>query len=343
MRQFIDPLDIKIAYRRNFISTLYGILFCSIIGIVALFSAEYIPIGAVTIAIILGIMVGNITKLGEFFEKGIHFTEKRILPFAIALMGVNLNFMILKELGYKSILIIIVGIVVTIMSSIALAKVFKFDKKFALLLGIGNGICGSSAIAATEQIIGVKKEEVGLSIAIVNFLGTIGVFLLPAISTVILKLNNIASGLLIGNTLQAVGQVVAAGFSIDEIAGQTATIVKMGRILMLTPVIFILIIIFSGRNTAPIDGRRIKKVGIPLFIIGFTLLSLVPTFELLPEKHIEIIGNVSHYALILAMAGIGLKITFANILRDGKSALLIGSINFTIQIMFSSSMLWLLA
>jgi uncharacterized integral membrane protein (TIGR00698 family) len=326
----------------NISNPFYGIALCTIIGIAALFSSEYIPVGSVTLAIIFGMVVGNITKLGEAFAKGIHFTEKQILPLAIALMGVNLNFMVLKELGYKSILIIMVAIIITLLSSLLLAKVFNFDKKFALLLGIGNGICGSAAIAATEQIIGVQKKDVGLSVAIVNFLGTLGIFLLPTFSTVLLNFNNIDSGVLIGNTLQAIGQAVAAGYSIDEVAGQTATIIKMGRILMLTPVVFMLILVFSRKNRVSRAGRKTKQQGIPLFIIGFILLSLGPTFGLLPKGVIAIISQISHYALIVAMAGIGLKITFDNILRDGKAALLIGSIIFLIQIMFSSSMLLLL-
>jgi uncharacterized integral membrane protein (TIGR00698 family) len=309
--------------------------------VLAVFSADSVPLGAVTVAIILGIAVGNISSLGSSLGKGIDFTERRFLPFAIALMGVNLNFLILRELGVKSILIIVAGIAVTLLSAIGLARIFNFDSKFALLLGIGNGVCGSSAIVATEQIIGAKKEDVGLSIAIVNFLGTIGIAILPIISSVFLELNSINSGLLIGNTLQAIGQVVAAGFSIDEIAGQTATIVKMGRILMLTPLIFTLILIFSRKKVAPAEGEKTKKIGIPLFIVGFTVLSLVPTFGLLSENSIQLISEVGRYALIIAMAAIGLKISFASILKDGKKALLIGSLIFLVQIVFSSSMVML--
>lgn len=316
-------------------------MLCATIGVLAVFSADSVPLGAVTVAIILGIAVGNISSLGSSLGKGIDFTERRFLPFAIALMGVNLNFLILRELGVKSILIIVAGIAVTLLSAIGLARIFNFDSKFALLLGIGNGVCGSSAIVATEQIIGAKKEDVGLSIAIVNFLGTIGIAILPIISSVFLELNSINSGLLIGNTLQAIGQVVAAGFSIDEIAGQTATIVKMGRILMLTPLIFTLILIFSRKKVAPAEGEKTKKIGIPLFIVGFTVLSLVPTFGLLSENSIQLISEVGRYALIIAMAAIGLKISFASILKDGKKALLIGSLIFLVQIVFSSSMVML--
>ena len=316
-----------------------GTLLCIVIGVCALFFSEYIPIGAVVIAILLGMIVGNTIELGEIVTKGVTFSETHILSFAIALLGVDLNFVILRELGYKSILIIIAAMAVTIFSSIVFAKIFKFKKRFALLLGIGNGICGSSAIAATKQIIGANEEEVGLSIAIVNFLGTIGIFLLPFIGTVLLGFSEINSGILIGNTLAAVGQVIAAGFSVSEASGQTATIIKMVRILMISPVVFILILTFSRKFLK--HGSGIKSNGIPLFIVGFILFSFIPNFELLPEVYIRTISKISRYALIVAMAGIGLKITIGSVLKNGKSALLIGGLIFLLQIVFSSSMIFL--
>ncbi|MCP5049338.1 MAG: putative sulfate exporter family transporter, partial [bacterium] len=313
---------------------IYGIILCIVIGIVSLLLSAYIPIGGVSIAIILGIVIGNILKPGEIFKKGITYSESRILSLAIILMGVNLNFLVLRNLGYKSILLIIGAVAVTLLSSIVLAKIFKFDGKFALLLGIGNGICGASAIAAVKPIIGKNETEVGLSISIVNFLGTIGIFLLPFIGGVVLKFTDLDAGVLIGNTLQAVGQVVAAGFSISEPTGHVATIVKMGRILMLIPIVLIFIFAFSRKDTGRAGGEETKKTGVPIFIIGFILFSLIPTFGLLPEDYIKVVSKISHYALIIAMAGIGLKITFGSILRDGKKALLIGSLIFVLQILF---------
>ncbi len=326
---------------KNFRQYGYGLVLCILIGIVSLFLGGYTPLGAVTIAIVLGIGVGNLAKLGDRFEKGIKFSEKQVLPLSIALMGVNLNYLILKELGYQSLLLVIAGIVVTLAVSVFLAKIFAFDQKVALLLGIGNGICGSSAIAATEQIIGVKKQDVGLSIAIVNFLGTIGMFLLPIIATLFLKFDNLNSGLLIGNTLQAVGNVVAAGFSVSPLSGQTATIVKMARILMLTPVIFGLLFVFTNKTTPEANTKNAKFYKVPAFIIGFIVFSLIPTLSLLPEAYIDVISTASHYLLVVAMAGIGLKTTIASIIKDGKSALLIGSLTFVVQIVFSTGVIFL--
>jgi len=321
------------------ISTGYGIILCMILSGTAVFLSSFVHLGAVTIAIILGIILGNTAKPGKLFEKGISFCEKHILAFAIALMGINLNFLILKKLGYRSVLLIVTGVAVTIVSALIFARLFHFDRRFALLLGIGNGICGSSAIAATKDLVGAKKEEVGLSIAIVNFLGTIGIFLLPLLASVLLKNGDINPGILIGNTLQAVGQVVAAGFTVSDLTGQTATIVKMTRILMLYPVFFILIMAFASEKKINNDGEKVKKPAVPIFIIGFILFSFIPTFSLLPETYIKMISRLGHYSLILAMAGIGLRITIQSILQDGKKALLIGGLVFSIQLIFSSSML----
>jgi uncharacterized integral membrane protein (TIGR00698 family) len=237
---------------------IYGIGLCIIIGVIAKFTSQYVPLGAVAIAILIGIVVGNSIKLGETFKSGIAFSEKQLLSFAIALMGVNLNYVLLQKLGYKTVGLIIVAMSVTIITAIILGKLLKVDPKLSLLLGIGSGVCGSSAIAATEKIIDAKEEDVGLSIAIVNFLGTIGIFLLPLIGAVILKLSHVNAGILIGNTLQAVGQVTAGAFSISEETGQTATIVKMGRVLMLTPIILVLLFCFKSGKTEQGAKKGVK-------------------------------------------------------------------------------------
>jgi uncharacterized integral membrane protein (TIGR00698 family) len=316
----------------------YGIVLCVAIGLLAVFVGSYLPVGAVVVAIILGIIVGNTIKLKDVFKGGITFCEKHVLSLAIAMMGINLNFMILQKLGFKSIVLVVCAMLVTILTALLLGKIFKLNKTFAILLGIGNGVCGSSAIAATEKVIGAKEEEVGLSIAIVNFYGALGIFIIPFVAKVICNFDYFNSGILAGNTLQAVGQVVAAGEFIGGVAKEIATIVKMTRILMLLPIVFILIFCFKQNNSSK---DNIKKPKIPLFIIGFVFFSLLPTFGLVSAEQVKIIGKISSYLLIVAMSGIGLKITFRSILNNGRLALLIGGFIFLVQIVFSSVAIWL--
>ena len=317
---------------------IYGLILTTTIGIISFILSKFIPIGAVSIAIVLGILFSNIIKIKTYFYKGIYFSEKTLLSISIALMGFNLDFTILKALGIKSIILIISGILTTLIISLLLSKKIKLNKKYALTLGIGNAICGSSAIASTKDILKAKDEQVGISIAIVNFLGTIGIFIVPLLATLFLN-KNIEYGLLIGNTLQAVGQVVAGGFSINENVGEISIIVKMGRILMLTPLIIILIIIFREKKyTSNISKYSLLK-NIPLFIILFTVFSIITTLKILPKEIINIFSKTGSYTLIIAMVGIGLKISFKNILKDGKTALIVGSLIFLFQIIFNLIMI----
>jgi uncharacterized integral membrane protein (TIGR00698 family) len=292
--------------------------------------SNFILIGSVTIAIIVGIIINNSINIPNKYNQGISYAEKNILAFAIALMGINLNFSILSQLGIKTIILIVFSMIFTIFSAIIVGKFYNINKKFSLLLGIGNAVCGSSAISATAPIIKPQANFIGISIAIVNFLGTIGIFLVPAIA-IGLGLNDIDAGILVGNTLQAVGQVTAGGFGISNEAGISATTVKMGRVLLLTPVILILIYIFNKNNT----NTKTKTKNIPTFILFFILFSLMSSFSLVNENIQDFISSLSHFSLIVAMSAIGLKINFNSIKNDGKTALKIASIVFILQILFT--------
>lgn len=313
-----------------------GLVLSITIAVVAWLCAFIIPIGSVAIAIILGVIVGNIIKLDSSYSTGITYAEKTLLGYAIALMGINLDFGVLSALGFKTIVIIILGMIVTIYSSVLLGRFFGIDKKFALLLGIGNGVCGASAISASAPVLKADKNSIGISIAIVNLLGTIGIFLVPFIAFSF-GLNEIDAGILVGNTLQAVGQVTAGGFSISHDAGVSATAVKMGRVLLLTPLIFILIYMFHVKSSE----ENTKGAKVPGFIIVFVLMSLLSSFGIVGETLKTIISNASHILLIIAMAAIGLKIHFSSIKSDGKVALKLASIVFIIQILFTLTLLWI--
>lgn len=311
-------------------NSIKGLSLSGVIALLAFISSFFIPLGSVTLAIIIGVIVGNLIQFDHSYDSGITYAEKTLLAYAIALMGIELDFNILAALGLKTIMIIVVGMVATIWLSVYIGKYLHLDKKFALLLGIGNGVCGASAISATAPIINTQKSFIGISIAIVNLLGTIGIFFVPFIAFVF-GLNEIEAGILVGNTLQAVGQVTAGGFSISETAGVSATAVKMGRVLLLTPLVFILLYIFHAKNS----DENTKGAKVPGFIIVFVLMSLVSSFGLVSEPLKNIISNTSELFLLLAMAAIGLKIHFSSIKSDGQLAFKVASIVFILQIILT--------
>ncbi len=318
-----------------------GIILCSILAIIASFMGKYaFGLGSTTVALLLGIIAGNTIKYTPLLP-GIESVEKKLLPFAIAVLGVQLNLLDLQALGSKAILLILTIVPFTIILSLALGKFFGLTKSQSILLGSGNAICGSSAIAGVNKVIKANQEEVGLSIAAVNLMGTIGLFTFP----VILKLMDFSqeqSGFSLGGSLQAVGHAVAAGFGMSDDIGKTAIIIKMGRVLMLGPVVIILGIINSKNKIQKDDNIKVA-LPVPLFIIGFFAMSLLSTFVLTNENTISSIQHIGKTLLNIAMAGIGMRIVFSALIKQGPKILcveiIIGAIMFGATIALSSILL----
>jgi uncharacterized integral membrane protein (TIGR00698 family) len=302
-----------------------------------------VPLGGVVIAIILGIVIANIFNIKDEYQKGIKYCATIILGFAIALMGIDLNFSSLSQLGFKVIFAIISTMSIAIILSVLLAKYFNIPKKLALLLGCGNGVCGSAAISAVSPIIQANKQDIATSIGIVNLLGVIGLFIMPIIILSTASMfDNLDASILIGNTLQAVGQVSGAGFSINNEVGVTSTTIKMGRVLMLTPLLIVIIVLYANhqaktiKNNIAIKNTKIntifKSIKIPIFIIFFIIFSFISSLDLVSSQTKNIISNISSFALIFAMSGLALGIHFSHIKKNGIRALKLASVVFVVQI-----------
>ncbi|MBM7624571.1 YeiH family protein [Sporohalobacter salinus] len=311
-----------------------GLILAIVIGLSGKYLSNWVShLGGVTSAIILGIVVGNLFKLEGDYNSGIKFAAKKVLALAIVLMGLKLELNVLAELGLSSILIIMVMVVSTISIGYLLGRMMGLSKAFSFLLGVGNAVCGSSAIAAVKPVVEGKEEEVGLSISVVNLLGTIGIFLMPFL-TYALKLADPVSGLMIGSTLQATGQVVASSFSISDTVGKLATVVKMGRILMLGPVVLVLSLLIDQES----DSAK-SKVSIPPFIIGFFILSIIGTLHFLPQGMITFLKSLGELLLIVAMAGIGLRVRISSLIKQGLQALVVGALIFISQLILIISLI----
>lgn len=324
-----------------------GLLASVAIATVASTITHFISFSTATVAIILGLIVGNIFystfhKPEAGFQSGVKWAEKDLLMFAIALMGINLNFTMLANLGFKTILIIVLGMIFTIFMGLLLGRLFKLNPKLSLMIGIGNGVCGSSAIAATSGVAKVNNNDVGVSIALVNLMGTVGIFLAPFLAH-LLGFTDIQAGIYTGNTLQAVGQAVAAGFSISPEAGHYATVVKMGRVLLLVPLV--LILIYIAKRESKKEGEDVgkkAKIGVPSFIIWFVAFSVVASLGWLPKEVEGYIAMTSHYITLIAMSAIGLMIHFGTIMKTAGTAFKVSSLLFALQLMFSALLISML-
>lgn len=316
---------------KRYRSLLTGLLTVLIVGIISWYLGGIIPtLGGVTLAILLGILVGNVLNNNQSVVNGAVFAEKKLLPVAIVFLGVELQLVTLAQLGLPAIIIILISMSTALLMSIYLGKLFGFSREFSILMGAGNAVCGSSAVAATSLAIDADEADIGISISIVNLLGTIGIFLIPAIIR-ILTFSDLQGGLLIGGTLQAVGQVVAAGFSVNDDVGNIATVVKMGRILMLGPVIVLIgIWIRSHAQTGKTKAKA--RIQIPRFILGFFAMSLLASLSVFSPDVLAFLKSAGKFLLIIAMAGIGMRIQLQSLFQSGIRSLMYGGMIWLIQI-----------
>ena len=153
-----------------------GLGFTFIIALISLLLSK-IPIleniGSLTIAILIAIVYRHFKGYPTRYRNGIEFSSKRLLKFAIILYGLKLN---INEIITKGATLLAVDVGVVIFSIIGiyfLNKWIKGDAKLGILLGIGTGICGAAAIAATSSILKSREKDTAISIGIIALIGTI--------------------------------------------------------------------------------------------------------------------------------------------------------------------------
>ena len=309
-----------------------GLLLSSILALLSIYFSQFLSLGAIAIAIFLGFIINSLfsNKL-ELFQDGISFSEKTLLSVAIILLGSYIDIAIFNYLSFYNILFIIFLIIISILVCYYLGRFLGISKNLSLLLGIGNAICGSSAIAGSSKILNANEDEIGISISIINALGAISIFSFPFfLLNIFPHFSNEQNGFIIGSTIQAFGQVTATGFIINNEVGEFATIIKMIRIVLLGPVLIALNLLVSNHQINKSRG----SLYLPKFIIGFILFSILVSFNILPDNIILTIQKLSKILLTIAMVGIGLKISLFDINKLGAKALIVALIGFCIQISF---------
>ncbi|ATD31819.1 YeiH family protein [Macrococcoides bohemicum] len=317
----------------------HGVILCSIIAVIATLLGQLFPIiGGIIFSIILGIIISNAIKLPDQYQPGIKFASKKILQYAIIVMGFTLNLRVVVEMGLSSLPITLTTITAALLTSLWLGKVMNIGENIRTLIGVGTAICGGSAIAAASPIVDAKEDEVAFSLSTIFLFNIIAVFIFPVIGHTI-GLSDIGFGHFAGTAINDTSSVVAAGYAYSETAGDTATIIKLVRALMIIPVCLILVMVQLKKSEK--RAFSIKKV-FPWFILYFFLASVVTSIINLPEAIISYIKMLSTFMISIAMAGIGLSVSIKQFRSIGIKPVLLGASVWFVVAGISLIMQWLL-
>ena len=297
-----------------------------VIAITAQFLSEHYGAPAMLMALLLGIAFHFLAEEGKCVA-GINFTAKTVLRFGVALLGARISIELLIGLGINLLLLVILGVIATILISLLAARLLNRGWRIALLTGGSVAICGASAAMAIAAVLPKNEHsERNLLFTVlgVTVLSTVAMVAYPILGHA-LGMDEQSIGVFLGATIHDVAQVVGAGFSVSSNAGDTATLVKLIRVSMLAPVVLVFALLFRDiPDDGPSDDKPAGKPPlVPGFVIAFLVLAGINSIGLMPDRVSTFFGDVSRWALLIAIAAVGMKSSLRTISDVGGQAIIL--------------------
>ncbi|HEU5141514.1 MAG TPA: putative sulfate exporter family transporter [Bacillales bacterium] len=269
-------------------------------------------VGSMACSIILAVIYRQIWGYPKALKEGIDFSGKKLLRYAIVLYGLKLNIDVILNQGLPLLARDAFTIAFAIVLTLFIAKWMKADTPLSLLLGIGTGVCGASAIAAASPIVKAKEEDTAIGVGIIALMGTVFALIYTVIRP-FLPLSGMEYGIWSGVSLHEIAHVALAAAPAGQDPLAVALLAKLGRVFLLVPLSFVLMFWMKRRSNGKMDAEA--KTPFPWFLIGFVIMSLIGSYVIgdyvkVHDSVLSGIGNLSHFILTAAMVGLGLNVSF---------------------------------
>ena len=301
-----------------------GIALCLLIALPAWALGQWLPVvGGPVFAILIGMVITLLMPRKDWCRSGVTFTSKKVLQYAVVLLGFGMNLSEILAKGKQSLPIILSTISISLIVAFVLYKALRLKKNSAILIGVGSSICGGSAIAATAPVIQASDEEVAQSISVIFLFNILAALIFPTLGG-LLGLSDTGFGLFAGTAINDTSSVTAAAAAWDGIHGSNtldaATIVKLTRTLAIIPITLALAL-FRTRQAKQEDGAKIslKKI-FPFFV----LFAVITTVCQLPASVTGPLKDLSKFLIIMAMAAVGMNTNIVQLVKTGGKPILTG-------------------
>lgn len=288
-----------------------GLLLVVTIAFAATFVSDHYGGPQLLYALFFGIAF-NFLAADPRTKPGVDFAGRTILRIGVALLGARITFEKVAQIGWLQVAALALIVALTISFGIACARLFSYQARVGLLTGGAVAICGASAALAISAAIPRDRDKhrmTVLTVVGVTTLSTIAMVTYPALAK-LLGFSDVQSGIFMGASIHDVAQVVGAGYLVSDTAGDTATVVKLFRVSLLVPVVFIAALVF---RSSPGDETASRPPLLPLFLIGFCSLAIIGSFGLIPAPAGEGMSSASRWCLVVAIAALGVKTSFEQI------------------------------
>lgn len=313
-----------------------GILLCLAIAIPSWFIGTAFPIiGGAVIAILTGMVLTLIMKNKGVLDSGIKFTSKKVLQWAVILLGFGMDLNVVLETGKQSLPIIICTIGISLIMAFLINKFIKMPAKVATLIGVGSSICGGSAIAATAPVIDADEEEVAQSISVIFLFNVLAALLFPSFGQLIGfdTTSGEAFGIFAGTAVNDMSSVTATAstwdgmFNLGTATLDKAVTVKMTRTLAIIPITLVLAFARAKKQKSNNAGKiNIKKI-FPFFILFFIGASIITTIAVscgVSADLFDPLKTLSKFLIVMAMAAIGMNTNIVKLVKSGAKPIFLG-------------------
>ena len=222
-----------------------GILVCLVMAVPCWLLGQRFPIvGGPVFGILAGMIITLLWHDKSAAQPGISFVSKKVLQYAVILLGFGMNLSVIWQTGKQSLPIIVVTITTSLVVAWLLHKLMHIPGKISTLVGVGSSICGGSAVAATASVIDADDEEVAQAISVIFFFNMLAAIFFPALGALLgfSTTNGEAFGIFAGTAINDTSSVTAAASTWDSLYGlgsQTldkAVTVKLTRTLAIIPI-----------------------------------------------------------------------------------------------------------
>lgn len=283
-------------------------------------SLGIVALSPLILSIVIGIAIRNTVGLPAVAVPGVKLSLRRVLRFAIVLLGLQLTVADVGAIGGAGLLAIVATLAATFLFTVWIARFMRVDAKLAELIAAGTSICGASAVIATNTVTRAPDEDVAYAVACVTVFGSLSVVTFPALAN-LMELSATTYGLWTGATIHEVAQVVAAAFQGGEEAGQVGTVAKLTRVILLAPLILALGV-FAARRAG---GTSEASAPVPWFVFGFIALVAVNSVVTIPPEVHGAIVTATAFLLSMALAAMGLETDIAKLRAKGWRPLALGA------------------
>jgi uncharacterized integral membrane protein (TIGR00698 family) len=302
------------------------------IALAATFLAEHYGGPQLLYALLIGLSFHFMTKNAQV-KPGVDWCGRTVLRLGVALLGARITLSQVAQLGIGSAILILCAVALTVGFGVLIARWLDRPRDEGFLSGGAVAICGASAAMAVASVLppGPRNERFTLLTVVgVTVLSTLAMIAYP-FALQWLEASPQQAGLFLGGTIHDVAQVVAAGMMLGPEAGDTATVVKLFRVMLLTPVVVVIALLYrrqmaqataDAAAAVAADGKATIQAPasvplIPGFLLAFIVLMLLASTQIFPKPWVDAASNASRWCLVAAIAAAGVKTSFEELLKLG--------------------------